>query len=105
MSADNFSPDDLSPTAGESLDCSAVLADIFLLLDNECDVAAQTRLKGHLQDCPSCLEHYAVQRELKELLRRKCAEAAPAGLADRLRVQIRRTVVVRQTTFRIDPHA
>lgn len=94
--------DDLSPAAGEPLDCSAVLADIFLLLDNECDVAAQNRLKEHLHSCSSCFEHYAVQRELKSLLRRKCSEAAPAGLADRLRVQIRRTVVVRTTTVHID---
>ncbi|MFZ2511169.1 MAG: mycothiol system anti-sigma-R factor [Gordonia sp. (in: high G+C Gram-positive bacteria)] len=94
--------DELSPTGGEPLDCSAVLADIFLLLDNECDVAAQNRLKAHLQGCSSCFEHYAVQRELKALLRRKCAEAAPAGLADRLRVQIRSTVVVRTTTIYLD---
>ncbi len=99
-----MSADDLSPFAGEPLDCSAVLADIFLLLDNECDIAAQTRLQCHLHTCPSCFEHYAVQRELKALLRRKCSEAAPAGLADRLRVEIRRTVVVRQTTIRIEPH-
>ncbi len=91
--------------AFEELDCSAVLADIFLLLDNECDRGAATRLRGHLEQCPSCLEHYAVQRELKELLRRKCSEAAPEGLRERLRVEIRRTVVVRQTTIRLDPDA
>ncbi|GAC58456.1 putative anti-sigma factor [Gordonia hirsuta DSM 44140 = NBRC 16056] len=93
---------DLTPTNDEQLDCSAVLADIFLLLDNECDLDARARLRLHLERCPTCLEHYDVQRELKALLRRKCAEAAPAGLADRLRVEIRRTVVVRQTTIRIE---
>lgn len=89
--------------AFEELDCSAVLADIFLLLDDECDQDAAVRLQGHLRECPSCLEHYAVQRELKALLRRKCSEAAPEGLRERLRVEIRRTVVVRQTSVRIDP--
>ncbi len=86
----------------EELDCSAVLADIFLLLDNECDAGAAKRLQGHLEDCPSCLEHYAVQRELKSLLARKCCEEAPQGLRERLRVEIRRTVVVRQTVTSAD---
>lgn len=86
-----------TPSYGEQLDCSGVLADIFLLLDNECDAGARERLQGHLEECPSCFEHYAIQRELKALLQRKCCEAAPEGLRERLRVEIRRTVVVRQT--------
>ncbi|MFT3661401.1 MAG: mycothiol system anti-sigma-R factor [Gordonia sp. (in: high G+C Gram-positive bacteria)] len=87
----------------EELDCSAVLADIFLLLDDECDVGAADRLRGHLETCASCLEHYSVQRELKALLARKCCEEAPQGLRERLRVEIRRTVVVRQTAYRVEP--
>lgn len=92
-----------TPSFGEPLDCSAVLADIFLLLDNECDGGARARLQGHIEECPSCLEHYAVQRQLKALLARKCCEAAPEGLRERLRVEIRRTVVIQQTTYRIEP--
>lgn len=87
----------------EELDCSAVLADIFLLLDNECDQGAAVRLRGHIAECSSCLEHYDVQRELKSLLARKCGESAPEGLRERLRVEIRRTVVVQQTTIRLNP--
>ncbi|MEZ5210041.1 MULTISPECIES: mycothiol system anti-sigma-R factor [unclassified Gordonia (in: high G+C Gram-positive bacteria)] len=94
-----------TPDHGERLDCSAVLADIFLLLDNECDLNARARLQEHLEECPSCLEHYAVQQQIKELLRRKCCEAAPEGLRERLRVEIRRTVIVQQTTIRADPSA
>ena len=87
----------------ENLDCSAVLADIYLLLDNECDAGARTRLEGHVNGCPSCLEHYGVQQQLKALISRKCGgEHAPDGLRERLRVEIRRSVVIRETTYRID---
>ena len=84
----------------EELDCSAVLADIYLLLDNECDTGARDRLQGHITGCSSCLEHYEVQDQLKALLRRKCGEAAPEGLRERLRVEIRRTVIVQTTQIR-----
>ncbi|MFT3717077.1 MAG: mycothiol system anti-sigma-R factor [Gordonia sp. (in: high G+C Gram-positive bacteria)] len=85
-------------------DCSAVLADLWLLLDNECDQEARARLQEHIKACPSCLEHYDVQQQLKALIGRKCGgEKAPAGLADRLRVEIRRSVTIRQTTIHIDP--
>ncbi|WP_026917188.1 mycothiol system anti-sigma-R factor [Gordonia shandongensis] len=87
----------------ENLDCTAVLADIWLLLDNECDDGARQRLEGHVNGCPSCLEHYGIQRQLKELISRKCGgEHAPEGLRDRLRMEIRRSVTIRQTTIRID---
>lgn len=91
---------------GYQLDCSAVLADIWLLLDNECDQQARVRLQGHVEGCPSCLEHYGIQRQLKELISRKCGgDAAPEGLRERLRVEIRRSVTIRQTTIRLDPDA
>ncbi|GEE03968.1 anti-sigma factor RshA [Gordonia spumicola] len=82
----------------EQLDCSAVVADIWLLLDNECDAGARTRLQGHLDGCPSCFEHYGIQRELKALISRKCGgDAAPEGLRERLRLEIRRSVTIRRT--------
>lgn len=84
-----------------NLDCSAVIADVWLLLDNECDPEARARLKGHLDACPSCLAHYGIESELKALINRKCGgDQAPAGLRERLRVEIRRTVVVRETRYR-----
>lgn len=84
----------------DTLDCSAVIADVWLLLDNECDPDARARLKGHLDNCPSCLAHYGIERDLKALINRKCGgEQAPTGLRDRLRVEIRRSVIVTETRF------
>ncbi|MDL9936772.1 mycothiol system anti-sigma-R factor [Gordonia sp. ABSL1-1] len=79
------------------LDCSAVIADVWLLLDNECDPDARERLRAHLDGCPACLAHYGIEAQLKTLINRKCGgEQAPAGLRDRLRVEIRKTVIVRE---------
>ncbi|MGV9857367.1 mycothiol system anti-sigma-R factor [Gordonia sp. NPDC003425] len=86
-----------------SLDCSAVIADVWLLLDNECDSGARARLQDHLDNCPSCLAHYGIERQLKALINRKCGgDQAPAGLRDRLRVEIRKTVIVQETTYTTD---
>ncbi|HNP56139.1 MAG TPA: mycothiol system anti-sigma-R factor [Gordonia sp. (in: high G+C Gram-positive bacteria)] len=79
----------------EALDCTNVLADVWLLLDNECDAGARARLQEHLDRCPSCLAQYGIERQIKELIGRKCGgDRAPQGLADRLRVQFRQSTVI-----------
>jgi mycothiol system anti-sigma-R factor len=76
------------------LDCSAVIADIWLVLDNECDQVGRARLQHHLDTCPPCLAHYGLEEKIKGLLNRKCGgERAPDSLRERLRVEIYRTVV------------
>ena len=81
-----------------TLDCSAVLADVWLLLDNECDSDARTRIQGHIDNCPSCLAHYGIERDLKALISRKCGgDEAPQGLRDRRRIEIRKTVISQTT--------
>ncbi|MFW0792377.1 mycothiol system anti-sigma-R factor [Gordonia sp. CPCC 205515] len=93
-----MSTDDADPEFS-NLDCSAVIADVWLLLDNECDPGARTRLQGHLDSCPSCFAHYGIEQQLKALINRKCGgDQAPDGLRERLRIEIRKTVVVRETT-------
>lgn len=80
-----------------SLDCSAVIADVWLLLDNECDPDVRGRLQHHLDTCSTCFEHYGIEVKLKALISRKCGgDHAPDGLRERLRVAIRQTTVVVQ---------
>ncbi|GAB2647858.1 mycothiol system anti-sigma-R factor [Gordonia jinhuaensis] len=82
----------------ENLDCSAVLADVWLLLDNECDQDVRARLTAHLQTCQQCFEHYGIEKQLKALINRKCGgDQAPAGLRERLTVQIRQSVTITET--------
>ncbi|MFD4293040.1 mycothiol system anti-sigma-R factor [Rhodococcus sp. NPDC058505] len=84
----------------ERLDCSAVIADVWLMLDNECDERTRARLQQHMEDCGSCFEAYGIEAKVKSLLSRKCGgEHAPEGLRQRLRIQLSQTTIV----TRIDP--
>jgi mycothiol system anti-sigma-R factor len=74
------------------LDCSAVMADVWLLLDGECDPGAKQRLQVHLQSCSQCFSHFGIEQQIKSLVSRKCGgDRAPDGLRERLRVEIRTT--------------
>ncbi|MGB3301833.1 mycothiol system anti-sigma-R factor [Gordonia sp. (in: high G+C Gram-positive bacteria)] len=91
------------PSEFANLDCSAVLADIWLLLDNECDSGARARLEGHVNGCPSCLEQYGIEQQIKALVSRKCGgEHAPDSLRERLRIKLRTVTIQTTTTYRIE---
>ena len=84
----------------EQLDCSAVIADVWLMLDNECDERTRARLKQHMEDCGSCFEAYGIEAKVKSLLARKCGgEHAPDSLRQRLRIQLSQTTII----TRVDP--
>jgi mycothiol system anti-sigma-R factor len=75
-------------------DCSEVLAEVWLFLDHECDENRRRLLEQHLDECSPCLEQFGIDEHLKVLLARKCGgEHAPETLKQRLRDQIRKTVV------------
>lgn len=87
----------MNPSDEYELDCSAVIADVWLMLDGECDRTTRDRLQHHLDTCGSCLEAYGIEEKVKSLLSRKCrGERAPDALRDRLKIEIRRTVVIQQ---------
>ena len=87
----------MNPQDEYELDCSAVIADVWLMLDGECDNTTRERLQHHLDTCGSCLEAYGIEEKVKSLLSRKCGgERAPDTLRDRLKIEIRRTVVIQQ---------
>ena len=75
-------------------DCSEVLAEVWLFLDHECDQRRRALLEQHLDECSPCLAQYGLEEKLKNLLAAKCGgDRAPAGLRERLRNQIRVTVL------------
>jgi mycothiol system anti-sigma-R factor len=89
-------------------DCSEVLSEVWLFLDQECDVKRKELLQKHLEECHPCLEQYGIEEHLKLLLARKCGgEHAPETLKERLRARIQETLVqhgsveVRTTTVQI----
>jgi mycothiol system anti-sigma-R factor len=71
-------------------DCSEVLAEVWLFLDNECAYERRDLLQHHLDECSPCLARYGLEEHLKELLARKCGgDQAPEALRRRLRDSIR----------------
>ncbi|RMI35775.1 mycothiol system anti-sigma-R factor [Nocardia stercoris] len=83
------------------LDCTAVLADVWLILDGECDAATKERLKAHMDRCSPCIEAYGLEAKLKSLLNRKCGgDRAPDSLRERLTIDIRRSISV--TEMRVE---
>jgi mycothiol system anti-sigma-R factor len=79
---------------GHETDCSEVLAEVWLFLDNECDAERRTLLAQHLDECTPCLAEYGLDEKLKKLLASKCGgDKAPAEFKERLRQQIRVSVL------------
>jgi mycothiol system anti-sigma-R factor len=84
--------------ADMKLDCTAVLADVWLMLDGECDQATRERLQHHLETCSPCIDAYGLEEKLKRLLNRKCGgDRAPDSLRERLTLEIRRSIAVTET--------
>ncbi|MGI8523985.1 MAG: mycothiol system anti-sigma-R factor [Nocardioides sp.] len=88
--------------------CAAFLDSIVALVDNELDRADVVAVRVHLDECGPCLESYDLQRKVKALVARSCCESAPAGLAEKVRVQIRAlqvsyTETYTETSIDVDP--
>jgi mycothiol system anti-sigma-R factor len=76
-------------------DCSEVLHRIFEYLDGELSAADVARVAAHLQACGPCLAEHDLERTLKAVVRRSCAEqAAPPAL--------RLSIMQQITTIRIE---
>jgi anti-sigma factor (TIGR02949 family) len=78
------------------LGCAQVIAEVWTLLDGECTPETREQLRRHLEACPGCLQHYGLEERIKGLIAIKCSgEKAPEGLRERLRLEIRRTTIIR----------
>jgi len=76
-------------------DCSEVLEQVWLFLDNECDQRRRELLAQHLDECAPCLAEYGLEEKLKKLLAAKCGgEHAPAALREQIRVAVLRIAQV-----------
>ncbi len=85
-------------------DCSEVLERVFFFIDNELDNADCAQIERHLDECGPCLAKYDLERTVKTLVARSCAERAPEGLRDKVLLRIRRVQVeVTETRVSTDP--
>lgn len=70
-------------------ECADYLERIVYFLDNELDEADCSAVRIHLDACNPCLEKYDLQRTVKAIVARSCAESAPDELRERVRLRIR----------------
>ncbi len=65
-------------------DCSEVLKRVFYFIDNELADADCRDIEQHLEECGPCLQKYDLERTVKSLVARSCAEHAPDSLRDKV---------------------
>jgi mycothiol system anti-sigma-R factor len=70
-------------------ECADFIERIVYLLDNELEEAECTEVRVHIESCSPCLERYDVQRTIKALVARSCAERAPDSLRAKVLVSLR----------------
>ena len=74
-------------------DCSEVLERVFFFIDNELPTADSSEIQQHLEECAPCLRKYDLERTVKMLVRRSCAERAPAELREKVLFHIHQVQV------------
>jgi mycothiol system anti-sigma-R factor len=74
-------------------DCSEVIHQIFVFIDNELDQATCGEIQQHLDECGPCLAKYDLERTVKSLVARSCAEKAPEELRAKVLMRIREVQV------------
>ena len=76
-------------TEPSASDCADFLERIVYFIDNELDEADCSAVRLHLDTCNPCLEKYDLQRTVKSIVARSCAEVAPDQLRQRVLLKIR----------------
>jgi len=71
------------------VDCGDVIEAVYLYLDGELDGESLDHIRQHLDECSPCLREYGIEREVKVLIARSCAESAPQALRNSVVNQIR----------------
>jgi mycothiol system anti-sigma-R factor len=74
-------------------DCSEILERVFFFIDNELPTADYSEIQQHLDECAPCLRKYDLERTVKMLVRRSCAERAPAELREKVLLHIHQVQV------------
>jgi mycothiol system anti-sigma-R factor len=84
-------------------DCSEVIHQILVFIDNELDQASSGEIQHHLDECGPCLREYNLERTVKALVARSCKEAAPEELREKVLMRIREVHVTLYDTSAAQP--
>jgi mycothiol system anti-sigma-R factor len=79
-------------------DCSEVIHQILVFIDNELDQASCGEIQQHLDECGPCLREYNLERTVKALVARSCSEQAPEQLREKVLLRIREVQVSLHTS-------
>jgi mycothiol system anti-sigma-R factor len=64
--------------------CQEALEELYTFLDGELTIEKREHIRVHLDDCNPCLEHYDFEAELRIVISKKCKEAVPQTLKDKI---------------------
>lgn len=65
-------------------ECREALRRLDAFLDGELGEVTTSRLEEHLADCSPCTDRADFEERVRELVRRGCADQAPASLRERI---------------------
>lgn len=89
---DHQQASDRQPDVQQGPDCHQILESMYVFLDQECVEGQREHVQAHLDDCSPCLEAFAFEAELKQVIARKCRDDVPSDLVasvkERLRIEI-----------------
>ncbi|MDQ6697198.1 MAG: mycothiol system anti-sigma-R factor [Actinomycetota bacterium] len=71
-------------------DCTETIHELYEYLDGELTEDKRRHIEQHLNDCSPCYEAFDFEAELRMVIRRRCTEAVP----DQLRQRIARALEV-----------
>lgn len=67
-------------TSPKPCHCDEAKQNMWLFLDAEVEYVDCGRIQQHLDECPECSAAIAAEEQLRDALRRSCAERAPEAL-------------------------
>jgi mycothiol system anti-sigma-R factor len=69
-------------------DCENALHELYGYLDGELTNERRAAIQHHLDGCQPCAEPYDFEAELRNVVRRKCAEQVPASVMAKIRAAL-----------------
>jgi mycothiol system anti-sigma-R factor len=68
----------------EHSNCQEALEELYVFLDGELTAEKREHIRVHLDDCNPCLEQFDFEAELRIVISKKCKEAVPQTLKDKI---------------------
>ncbi len=88
----------LRDLSGQASSCEEVYNHLFELLDSQMPLAQASRMKSHMETCPTCHRLVEAETHVREIVRRSCCESAPSTL----RIKITQQIAIFRSTTQTD---